>query len=183
MNWVPAISLFVVTWLAIFAQTQFAMVTNFLGAPLSFVPAIVVYAALTSRLAMVTGLIVFAALGMDSLASGRFGVSLPPFFAIGFLIHVRQHLILREQRYAQFWLGFGAGLAVPVTTLMLLSFAQVSPIHGWATLWHLLVSAVGNGLLCPAFFRLFDGLRHTFEYQPVHESSFRADRQIKRGRM
>jgi hypothetical protein len=183
MNWVPTISLFAVAWLAIFAQTQFVVLTRLLGAPLGFVPAIVVYAALTKRLAVVTALAIFVALGADSLSSGRFGVSLVPVFAVGFFIHARQHLILRDQLYAQFWLGVGAGLFVPLVTLLLLTFGPVPPIHGWATLWQLAVGATFNGLMCPVCFRLFDGLRHAFEYQPVAESSFRPDRQIKRGRM
>ncbi|HTH47829.1 MAG TPA: hypothetical protein VMB21_09985 [Candidatus Limnocylindria bacterium] len=183
MSWVPTISLFFVAWLAVFAQTQFAPVARALGTVPGLVPALLVYAALTSHLAVVTGLAVFAALALDSLSASRLGVSLPSMFAVVFLIHARQQLILRDQLYAQFWLGLGAGLFVPLATLAVLSLGQVLPISGGATLWHLLLSALANGLMCPAFFRLFDALRHTFDYQPIAESSFRPDRQIKRGRM
>ena len=182
MNWLPTTMLFFVAWLAVFAQTQFAPVTSLLGAPLGFLPALIVYAALTSRLAVLTGLAVFAGLALDALSAHRLGAGLPPLFAVGFLIHARQHLILRDQLYAQFWLGAGAGLAVPLLTLLLLSSGHRSPISGWATLWQLLVSALLNGAMCPACFRLFDRLRDAFEYRPVTESSFRPDRELKRGR-
>lgn len=183
MSWVPTIALFFVAWLGVFAQTQFSPVARLLGTVPGVVPALLVYAALTSNLAVVSGLAVFAALALDSLSASRLGVSLAPMFAVVFLIHARQQLILRDQLYAQFWMGLGAGLFVPLSTLALLSLGQVSPITGAATLWHLLLSAVGNGLMCPAFFRIFDALRDTFDYQPIPESSFRPDRQIKRGRM
>ena len=183
MSWVPSLSLFFVAWLGLFAQTQFSPVVRVLGTVPGLIPALLVYAALTANLAVVTGLAVFAALSLDSLSANRLGVSLAPMFTVVFLIHARQQLILRDQLYAQFWLGLGAGLFVPLTTLALLSLGQVPPITGPATLWHLLLSAVGNGLMCPAFFRLFDALRRTFDYQPIPESSFRPDRQIKRGRM
>lgn len=183
MNSLPTVMLFFVGWLAVFAQTQFAPVAGLLGTPPGFIPALIVYAALTSHLAVVTGLTIFAALTLDSLSANRLGASLVPMFAAGFLIHTRQHLILRDQLFAQFWLGLGTGFCLPLATLALLSLGQAPPITGAATFGHLLLSAVGNGLMCPACFRLFDALRRTFEYRPVAESSFRPDRQIKRGRM
>ncbi len=182
MSWVPTIALFFVAWLEVFAQTQFSPVARVLGMVPGLIPALLVYAALTTHLAVVGGLAVFAALSLDSLSASRLGVSLAPMFTVVFVIHTRQHLILRDQLYAQFWLGLGAGLFVPLATLALLSLGQVPPIAGAATIWHLLLSALTSGLMCPAFFRIFDALRSTFDYQPVTESSFRPDRQIKRGR-
>jgi hypothetical protein len=37
-------------------------------------------------------------------------------------------------------------------------------------------------VLTPICFRLFDGLNHALAYRPAVETSFRLDRQIKRGR-
>jgi rod shape-determining protein MreD len=183
MNWITPLLLLVVTWLAVFASTQFAPLAGWLGTPLSLVPAVIVYAALTNHLLLTTALAVFAGLGLDSLSANRLGVSVLPFFLAGFLIHTRRHVILRNQSYAQFWLGLGTAVLVPLATLMIMSFGQREPIHGWTTVWQLLVSGLLNGALCPACFALFDTLRLTFDYQPVAESSFRPDRQIKRGRL
>ncbi len=182
MNWLPNTLLFFAAWLAVFAQTQFAPVAGLLGAPLCIVPALVVYAALTSNIAVMTGLVLFAGMAIDSLSANRVGVSLPPLFVVGFLVHARQHLILRDQVYAQVWLGIGAGWAVPLGTQTLLSMVRPEPISGWPTLWHLVFGAALNGAMCPLCFVLFGRLRDAFDYRPVVESSFRPDRQIKRGR-
>ncbi len=183
MNWITPLLLFVVTWLAVFSSTQFAPVSSWLAAPLSFVPAMIVYAALTSHLVLTTSLTVFAALGLDALSANRIGVSVLPMFLAGFVIHTRRQVILREQAYAQFWLGLGTAVWVPLGTLLVMSFGQREPISGWSTVWQLSVNGLFNGVLCPACFVLFDALRRTFDYQPVAESSFRPDRQIKRGRL
>lgn len=183
MNWLSPLLLFLVTWLTVFAGTQFAPVAGWLGLPLNLVPALLVYAALTNHLAVVVTLSGFAALGLDALSANRLGVSLLPMFTAAFVVHVRRHVILREQTYAQFWLGLGTSAFVSLATLAMLSLAERQPISGWFLLWQLPATALVNGLLCPACFRLFDALRRTFEYQPVTESSFRPDRQIKRGRL
>lgn len=182
MTWLPSLALFLVAWLGVFAQTQFLPLTQGLGAPVNILPALIVYASLTSPSGVMAALTVFAALGLDSLAAHPFGVSLLPLFAVGFALQLRRHLILRDQTYAQFWLGLAGGLAVPLLTWALLRMGSRPLIEGPFLLWQWLVSGLLNGLLCPALFRLFDAVRRTFEYQPVISSSFRPDREIKRGR-
>lgn len=182
MNWISPLLLFVVTWLAVFAATQFAPLAGWLGVPLALVPGVIVYAALTHHLLLTTALCIFAGLGVDALSANRLGVSVAPLFLAGFLIHTRRHLILRAQAYAQFWLGLATAVFVPLATLTIMSFGQREPLRGWSTVWQLALTGGLNGVLCPAWFLLFDALRRTFDYQPVAESSFRPDRQIKRGR-
>lgn len=182
MNWITPVLLFVATWLAVFSATQFGPVAGWLGVPVSPLPAVLVYVALTNGLPLTAGLTVFAGLALDALSANRLGVSVLPMFLAGFLIHTRRHVILRGQAYAQFWLGLGTAVLVPLGTLALMSFGQREPLQGWATVRQLAVSGLLNGLLCPACFALFDALRLIFDYQPVAESSFRSDRQIKRGR-
>jgi rod shape-determining protein MreD len=183
MSWLPTTSLFFFAWLAVFAQTQFRPVTNLLGAPVALLPALLVYAALTNSLVTVAVLAVTAGVALDTLSANPIGVSVLPLFAVGFGLHLRQQLILRDQTYAQFWLGLGAGVAIPLLTLLLLWTGSDQPIQGSFLLWQLLVTGLLNGALCPAVFRLFDALHRTFDYQPVITDSFRPDRQIKRGRL
>ena len=182
MNWLSPTLLFVVAWLAVFSQTQFHLVRDLLGCPVGIVPALVIYAALTHGLIVSTSFSVVCALWLDSLSSTRLGLSIPPLFILGFLLHVRQHLLLRDQIYAQFWLGFGAGIGVPLATMGILNIGGREFIAGWGTVWQLLVAGLVNGLTCPLGFRLFDALRSTFEYQPVATTPFRPDREIKYGR-
>jgi hypothetical protein len=42
--------------------------------------------------------------------------------------------------------------------------------------------ALGCGAATPVCFKLLDRLRGALEYQPVIQTSFRPDREIKRGR-
>jgi hypothetical protein len=42
--------------------------------------------------------------------------------------------------------------------------------------------SVGGAVATPMFFLLFDRLNNALGYQPIIESSFRADREIRRGR-
>lgn len=182
MNRLSLFFLFLVTWLAVFAQVQFVVLRDWLGVPPSIIPAIVAYAALTHGITVSTLLPVIAGLWIDSLSASRLGVSIAPLFTLGFLLQLRRHLILRDQRYAQFWIGFGAGFGVNLFVLLLLSAGRREPVSGWITLWQLPLLGLINGLACPGLFLLFDALHDTFDYRPVTQSSFRADRETKRGR-
>jgi len=183
MSWIPTTTLFLVAWLSVFAQTQFRPLVNLIDTPLSLLPALMVYAALTHNLVTVAILAVVAGLGLDALSSAPMGISILPLFIIAFGLHLRQHLILRNQTYAQFWLGLGAGMAAPLLTLLLLNLGSTRLIQGPILIAQMLFLGFLNGALCPAVFRFFDAIQLTFDYQPLAETSFRADRQIKRGRM
>jgi rod shape-determining protein MreD len=183
MSRVPLIALFLFAWLAVFAQTQFPILTSWLGIPVNLLPALMVYSSLTHALPVVAAVAVVTGLSLDSLSSAPPGVSIVPLFAVGFTLHLRRHLILRDQTYAQFWLGLAAGLAAPVLTLFMLQLTGPEPITGPFLVWQFALTAALNGVACPALFSLFDALTRTFDYQPMTESSFRPDREIKRGRL
>lgn len=182
MSWIPLISLFVAAWLATYAQTQFPVVRLALGIPFSILPALAAYAAMNHSILITTIFTVLTALGMDSLSANRFGVSVLPLFLFGFIAHIRRHVLLQDQRYTQFWLGFTGGILVPLGTLALLFLGQREPISGPATLLQLVLLGLLNGLVCPALFWFFDRIHQAFDYQPLPVPSFRPDREIKRGR-
>ena len=182
MNRLPVILMFVVLWLAIFAQTQFAVLHRAVGLPLSVLPALMVYAALTHGLALAAFFSVVAGLWLDSVSASRFGVSVFPMFIFVFVVQTRSHLLLREQRFAQFWLGATGGFGVPLLTAGILQLGQREPAFTQGTWWQLSVLGLVNGLVCPLVFGLFDQLSRTFDYQVVEPPSFRLDRQIVRGR-
>jgi rod shape-determining protein MreD len=181
MSRIPLLLLFLTAWLAVFGQTQFAPVVWWTGTPLCVLPALTIYAALSHPLGVVAGFSIFAGLALDSISANRLGVSILPLFLCGFVTHARQHLILRDQAYARFWLGLGAGVAVPLLTRLLLSLGQRSPL-GDVFGSSIAVSAIVNALACPLLFLGFDRFREVFEYKPMIESSFRQDRQLKRSR-
>lgn len=174
--------LFLASWLLVFGQTQFAGIRAWLGAPVAIIPALVAYSAMTHGIVATTTLAVVSGLWIDSLSSSRLGVSVAPLFLVGFLLHSRRHLILRDLRYAQFWIGFGSGACSNLLVLLLLSAGQRQPLVGWPTLWQIPFLAFLNGLACPAAFIAFDWLEDVFGYRPVTQSSFRSDRETVRGR-
>jgi len=182
MSWIPTIALFLVAWLAAFGQTQFRPVVGWFGTPVAILPALMVYAALTHPLVTMAILAVFAGVSLDALSAGPPGLSILPLFLVGFVLHLRQHLILREQTYAQAWLGFAAGVAVPLATWVLLELGSRDFIAGPFLAIQILFLGLLNGAVCPAVFRTFDAIRNVFDYQPLAETSFRADREIVRGR-
>ena len=181
MNRIPLLLLFLGAWLAVFGQTQFATVVSWTGTPVNLLPALVIYTALSHSIGIVTGFSILAGLALDSVSANPLGVSILPLFLCGFATHARQHIILRDQAYARFWLGLGAGLAVSLLTRLLLSLGQRSPlgdVFGTGTA----LSAGVNAIACPLIFLGFDRFREVFEYKPMSESSFRQDRQLKRSR-
>jgi hypothetical protein len=79
-------------------------------------------------------------------------------------------------------LGAGASLVCPVISISLLQLLGASPLLSWGSLWQLLVMTAAGGICSPVCFTVFDRLSQAFNYQPKPGPSFRADRQIKRGR-
>ena len=91
--------------------------------------------------------------------------------------------MLFAQTFAQLVLGLAASAGAPVLTLLLLLNAEIQPLIGWFSLWQWLVLGLAGAVVTPLWFRFFDGLTHALSYRPAEETSFRPDRQIKRGRM
>ncbi|HTL17472.1 MAG TPA: hypothetical protein VL793_09555, partial [Patescibacteria group bacterium] len=118
----------------------------------------------------------------DSLSANPLGISVLPLFAVGLAIHLWRDLILRDQPFAQTTLGLAAGVSVPVLTLLLLLTIGHAPAVGWGTLWQLAVMTLGSGIATPVFFLLFEWLQRTLVHAPKFETSFRPDREIRRGR-
>lgn len=182
MNRVPITVLFLTTWLTVFGQTQFPSLTGSLGIPLDLRPALIVYAALSHGLPTLLGISLVAGLGTDALSANPIGVSLVPCFVLGLILNLRQHLLLREQGYAQMWLGLAGGMTLPLMTWALLLVHDRSAPMGFGIFFRILSIGILNAAACPALFLVFDGLRDIFDYKPISEMGFRNDREIKRGR-
>jgi uncharacterized protein (DUF849 family) len=101
---------------------------------------------------------------------------------VGFLIHLQRDLILRDQLFAQFVLGLAAGALAPVMTVLLLLTMGQAPLLGWGSAWQWIVLAVGGGIATPIVFVAVGLFDRTFNYRRSIESSFRPDREIRRGR-
>jgi rod shape-determining protein MreD len=178
----PNILILLTALLAVFVQGAFGGVRDVLGAQVDLLPALMVYTALTCGAAMMITLAVTGGLLFDTLSVNPLGVSVLPLLLIGLVIQFRRDLLMRDELYAQVTLGLFASALAPALTVLLLFTLETNPLIGWGSLWQWSVMTVGGAIATPLFFLLFGWLNHALGYQPVFESSFRADREIRRGR-
>jgi len=182
MSKLNSILVLLAAFLAVFWEAAFTGIRHLLGAQIDLLPALVVYATLSTGLITMTLVAVLGGLLFDALSANPLGVSVLPLFLIGFVIYSQRELILRDQTFAQFVIGLCASAAAPVLTLMLLLTAGHAPLLRWSSLWQWIVMSVGGGVATPVFFALFDFFERALSYSRVSETSFRPDREIRRGR-
>ena len=168
-------------FVAVFIQAAIGT-RGWLGAQIDLLPALIVYASLTAGLMTVALVAVCGGIWFDALSANPLGITMLPLFLIGFVIHRQRELILRDQKFAQFILGFAASAVAPLLVLLLLLSGGRTPLVGWGTIWQWLMMTLGGGLLTPLCFRFFSFIGRKFFYQPLTQSSFHSDRQIRRGR-
>jgi hypothetical protein len=95
---------------------------------------------------------------------------------------LQRELILREVPFAQFVLGAVASAAAPALCVLLLLTGGQEPLLGWGTIWQWLVMTAGGAMATPIVFEFFNWCHKALGYQPRTETSFRPDREIRRGR-
>jgi len=176
------IAILVVAYLVVFFQATFNELRQWIGVQIDLLPGLVVYASLSSGILTVTLVSVCGGLWLDSLSANPLGISILPLFVVGLLIQRSRDLILREQPFAQFVLGTTGSAAVSLGTVLLIMNTHLQPLIGWFSLWQWVVLSLVGGAITPVWFQCFDWLETALTYRPQGESSFRPDRQIKRGR-
>ena len=183
MNVLQTILILAVAFLAVFGEATFPVLRHWLGAQVDLLPVLMVYAALNTDLATVSLLAVLGGLWFDALSANPLGISILPLYAVGFLICARRDLILRELSFAQLVLGTVASAAVPALSILLLLSGGKQPLIGWGSIWQWIVMVAGGAAATPLVFALFNWCNHALGYQPRTETSFRPDREIRRGRL
>jgi cell shape-determining protein MreD len=182
MSWLHTVFVLAIAFLAVFWESAFSGLRHLLGAQVDLLPSLMVYAALCTNLTTVTLLAVLGGLWLDSLSANPLGVSMLPLFIVGLIIHVKRDLMVRNQTFAQAALGLTASAAVPLLTALVLLTKRQTPLLGWGSLWQLIVISVGGAVATPICFELFGWLDRTLVHPSAEQSSFRSDREIRRGR-
>ena len=182
MSAVHLISLTAASYLAPFVSGRFELGRGWVGAQVDFLPALLVYAALNGGLGGLAIVAVSGGLLFDSLSGNPAGVSTISLMLAGLSLRHSRELVLRDAPYAQGLIGAAVGAAVPLTSWVLQAALGGNPLAGWGTLVQLAFLAGTSGLATPLIIRLLDRIERTFGYPRMNESSFRADREIKRGR-
>jgi len=171
-----------VAYLAVFLESYLGVVRHWIGAQVDVLPVPMVYCGLSTGLITLALTAVVGGLWFDSLSSNRLGISILPQFVVGFSIYKARDLILREQPYARLAFGLIGSAAAPVLTLLLLWGGGYQPLVGWGSLWQWIVLTLGGGVLTPVCFWFFERLNAALNYSSRVDSTFRPDREIKRGR-
>src|SRR5512133_40109 len=175
--------LFGAIFLAVFWQSAFQGFRHLFGVQMDLLPALMVYASLHMGLGTVCLTALAGGLLFDSLSANPLGITVLPLLAAGLAINVKRDLILRDQAFAQGILGLCASAGVPVLTLvLLLSTSRTPPLFGWRTLWQVTFMALSGAAATPVIFILFDWLHRALGASRFAETSFRSDREIRRGK-
>jgi hypothetical protein len=182
MNWLNTLLVLVAAFLAVFWEAAFTGVRQLVGAQIDLLPALMVYAGLSAGLGTVALVAVCGGLCFDSLSANPLGISVFPLFLVGLFISVKRELILRDQTFARLVLGLVASAVVPLMVLLLLLTTGHTPLLGWGMLWQWVVMSIGGAVVTPLFFGLFGWVRGALLYGQTPQSSFRPDREIRRGR-
>ncbi len=182
MNWLNTVLVLAMAFLAVFWEAAFQLVRHLLGAQIDLLPALVVYASLSAGFSTLCLLTVCGGLWYDSLSANPLGVSILPLFLVGLALYSQRELILKDQPFAQFVLGAVASTVTPALALILLLTTGHAPLLGWGTLWQLLVMGIGGAIATPVFFVIFEWLQKTLMHGHAVQTSFRPDREIRRGR-
>ena len=169
-------------YVAVFLQAYVVVVRNWIGVQPDLLPVLMVYCGLSTGWLTLSLTAVLGGLWFDSLSANPLGITILPLVLVGSVIHKTRDLVLRDQPYARLVLGMAAGAATPFLTVLLLLANGYKPLLGWGTLWQWLILALGAGLLTPICFACFDWINHALAYSRTAETSFRPDREIKRGR-
>lgn len=168
--------------LVVYWEAAFDGVRRLLGVQPDLLPSLVVYAALSRGI----GGVVLVALGggllFDTLSANPLAVSVGPLFITGLVVYTARDLVLRDQSFAQAIIGAAAGFGCSVLVLLTLLTLGETPTLGWGTAWQLLVITGGAAVSAPLWFICFGWLNRTLAYRSAPETTFRSDREIRRGR-
>jgi cell shape-determining protein MreD len=182
MTWLPTILVLGLAFFGVFLTAVWDGPRLWLGASPSLLPPLVVFAALRAELATISLLAVLGGLWTDALSANPLGVSVLPLFGIGLGLHRWRDVILRDLSYAQFVLGLVASAAVPGLTLLLILTGGNRPLVDWHLLGPWVAGALVGGGLTPACFWGLGWAQAQLAGEVPAAPSFRADREIKRGR-
>lgn len=199
----------VAAYLMVFFQITFDGLTRLVGVQIDLLPGLMVYCGLAADLPLICLAAMWSGFCVDALSQNILGTSVLPLMVTGILIRAIRELVLKEQALTQMIMGACVSLAVPALTFLLASALQANTdnasaaslgfevpkielshftfnnslsIGGLASLVQWVVLACFGALTTPLIFYVFDRLNKTFSYPVAQQSSFRTDREIRRGR-
>lgn len=181
-HWFSVLTFFIVAYLAIYAESSFDWWRRFTGVQIHLLPGMMVYAAISFNVGVVISSAAILGLMFDAVSMNPPGTTSIALLATTFCLFYFRDLLLPEQLTAQFILGMIASAAVPFLCVLILYGVGEQPLVGWASLLQWFVVTAGGAAITPVWFLLFNRLDKALRYKEVSETTFRADREIARGR-
>lgn len=181
-HWFSVLTFFLVAYLVIFAECSFDLIRRLFGVQMHLLPGLMVYAAVSFNVGVVISSAAILGLMFDAVSANPPGTTSIALLLTTFSLFYFRDLLLPGQFTAQFVLGLFASAAVPFLCVLILYGAGLSPLIGWPSILQWIIIAIGGAVLTPLWFFVFDKLDKALRYKEVSESSFRADREIERGR-
>jgi rod shape-determining protein MreD len=182
MNWLRFSFVMATTLVVVFLQTTVNGPRFWLGAQLDLVPSLVVFASGTGDFVSFMACAMAGGLCLDCFSANPLGTTMLPLLAAGCIVHRVRELVVLQDQLVQGLAGFSASLLVSVLSITLVVALGRQPLVGWISVWQCLVVAAASAAATPVWFWLFPRLEKTFGYVKMPETSFRPDREIKRGR-
>jgi cell shape-determining protein MreD len=181
-HWFSVLTFFIAAYLAIFAESSFDSLRRFIGVQIHLLPGLMVYAAVSFNVGVVISSAAILGLMFDAVSANPPGTTSIALLVTTFSLFYFRDLLLPEQLTAQFVLGVIASATVPILCVLILYGVGEQPLIGWPSLLQWFVVTAGGAAFTPVWFLLFNRLDKALRYKEVSETSFRADREIARGR-
>lgn len=183
MNFSHTIFLVMIGYLIIALNaTLFGKLRAISGLDIQLLPAIVACSGLISSIETILLVSFIIGLMFDSISANPLGVTSISLAIPGVLIYSAQNLFVKNQWQTQFLSGVFAGLLQPLVVLFLLLTFGYEPVFSADSILILGLSALIGGFFTPWIFKFVNWMDKNFNYSQVKTSSFRPDREIKRGR-
>ncbi len=170
MNREQTIAMFVASYLAVCLGVACDLPRDWLGTPISLLPALAVYAAIQHSVWGITIVAVFGGLLQDSFSGDPLGVSVAALFALGFTLNRKRDFVMHQLPFARMLLGFLMGAAVTLISFTLACLTTNPAVTGAMVLKTVFLTAFATAILTPITFRIFARLHRTFAFPTFRES-------------
>lgn len=151
-----------VALVAVFFQTTCTLFRDPFGAQIDPLPALMVYTAMFANIGAMTMLAIFGSLWQSAMSADPPGIAMLPLFLIGAVVEFNRQYIARQKWFARFIIGTAASAIAPLMTVFILLSMGFQPLISWLSLWQLLITAVGGGLITLAVFQIMKWLKNMF---------------------
>lgn len=182
MNRLTTPLLLFMAYVGIYFQCAFNDLRSLAGVQISLLPILMTYAGLHLGLAALLLLSILGGLLHDALSANPLGLTVLPLFAAGMLIHQNRHILLKREAFAQALLGALATASVQLLSVLMLIAMGDEVLLGPGSLWIWIMTSLVGGALSPILFSLLELFEGQLNYPTQPETTFRKNRQIKRGR-